>query len=134
MRGIAAITGIGTVFETFGQLPSTRSRRDIGAISSALDGLAGLLGKLGIGGAGAKEADPSFEDRFNALKHKTMFEPGTGGKLAAQPIALSLNVDGRTLAQVVSEQLEYLYEQSTGAPLRNGLANAPRGDNSSFGM
>jgi hypothetical protein len=49
------------------------------------------------------------------------FDPGNKGTLKAQPITLSLNVDGRTLAQTLSDQLEYLYEHPTGAPSYDGM-------------
>jgi hypothetical protein len=66
----------------------------------------------------------------------------TGGPMTAQPmnflqgppttkvtpITLSLNVDGRTLAQSMSEQLEQLYEHATGAPSYNEQSHFARAD------
>jgi hypothetical protein len=44
------------------------------------------------------------------------------------PITLQLNIDGRTLAQAVSEELGQLHEHATGAPAANGLSNFGRAD------
>lgn len=65
--------------------------------------------------------------------HKSSFEGDTGGarlipanfnpgqkKQVLQPITLSLNLDGRTLGQAVSEVLEDLYTHPTGPPQANG--------------
>lgn len=53
----------------------------------------------------------------------SMFSPGISTQ-KEKPIALSLNVDGRTLAQAVSEQLALLSEHNTNAPDFNGAAMA----------
>ena len=60
-----------------------------------------------------------IDDGFGALKQPMMFTPGSN-QPKPQPISLSLNVDGRTLAQVMSEQLESLYGFPTTAPSSNG--------------
>jgi hypothetical protein len=44
------------------------------------------------------------------------FHPGTG-QARAQPISLSLNVDGRTLAQAVSDLLDRSTTYPTGRPM-----------------
>jgi hypothetical protein len=44
------------------------------------------------------------------------------------PITLNLNVDGRSLAQAVSEELQKLHEHATGAPAANGLSLFGRAD------
>jgi hypothetical protein len=49
------------------------------------------------------------------------------------PISLSLNVDGRTLAQSMSEQLEQLYEHATGAPSYNEQSHFARADGGIMG-
>jgi hypothetical protein len=46
------------------------------------------------------------------------FHPGAH-PMKAQPISLSLNVDGRTLAQAISDQLTRLYGYPTNAPVTN---------------
>lgn len=50
------------------------------------------------------------------------FHPGTQA-LRAQPISMSLNIDGRTLAQAISDQLTRLYGYPTGAPTDNDSAS-----------
>lgn len=52
-------------------------------------------------------------------KDKTRFDPGQA-PIQATPISLSLNVDGRTLAQVVSDKLDALYRYDTSAPAFSG--------------
>jgi hypothetical protein len=49
-------------------------------------------------------------------------------ELKPQPISLSLNVDGRVLAQSISEQLEQLYEHATGSANYNGMSHFNRAD------
>jgi hypothetical protein len=64
---------------------------------------------------------PNFREHPD-LKHNESlrsFNPG-GGQAKVTPISLSLNVDGRTLAQTMSQQFEYLYEHATGAPSYDG--------------
>jgi hypothetical protein len=56
------------------------------------------------------------------------FLQGPANALKAQPISLSLTIDGRTLAQAVSDQLEYFYRHPTGAPAADGLAHFFSGD------
>lgn len=46
----------------------------------------------------------------------------------AQPISLSLNIDGRTLAQAMSDQIADLLNFPTGAPAANGLQQWHDGD------
>jgi hypothetical protein len=118
VNAISAMTGIGSVFEAFGRLPFEVITSSLASVNSGLAGFAGMIERvrnaLGIGGAEAKPVDPTFNDRFDALKHPMRFDPGTS-TTKATPIALSLNVDGRVLAQSMSEQLEQLYEHATGA-------------------
>lgn len=99
---------------------------------------------LGIGGANAKPVDPNlnFDDRWKGdgagdLKKNESyvpmkFDPGTS-RTKVTPISLSLNVDGRTLAQSISEQLEQLYEHATGAPSYNGQSHFGRADGGIMG-
>jgi hypothetical protein len=95
----------------------------ISYISGLYDKIKGLFGGLGpskttgqnLLGLGAMGAAPMS------------FHPGTA-PMKAQPIALSLNVDGRTLAQAVSDQLSRLYGYPTGAPVGNDSARFANGD------
>ena len=48
--------------------------------------------------------------------------------MTAQPISLSLNIDGREIAQTLSEQLEMLYEHATGSPNYNAQSHFGRAD------
>jgi hypothetical protein len=92
------------------------------------DSAKGLLKGFGIepGGSGTSPG------KTGKPWHPTSFDPGTN-KIKAQPISLSLNVDGRTLAQSISEQLEYLYEHATGAPAYNGQSHFNRADGGIMG-
>lgn len=56
--------------------------------------------------------DPSGAGAF---KEKMKFNPGDI-KMKAAPITLALNVDGRALAQTVSQEIDYLHEHPTSAP------------------
>jgi hypothetical protein len=136
LRAISAMTGIGVVFDAFGRLPWEAISGGLAAVNAGLASLAGVLDKVkglfGIGGANAKPVDPNFEDRWDALKHKSLFNPGTS-KTKATPISFSLNVDGRTLAQSISEQLEQLYEHATGSPNYNGQSHFGRADGGIMG-
>jgi hypothetical protein len=132
LRAISAITGFGTMFEIFGGLPWATISAGLAAVNNGLAGLAGVLDKVqhlfGIGGAAAKPADPNFEDRWNALKQKSMmFNPGTS-KTKATQTAFSFNVDGRVLAQTVIEQMEAIIEHASSSPNYNGLQAFNRAD------
>jgi hypothetical protein len=71
------------------------------------------------GGSGAGE-DDSINRSNEMLKHLNRFEPGVGGPVKPQPISLSLNIDGRTLAQAVSQQQDALYRYETNPTAFNG--------------
>jgi hypothetical protein len=96
------------------------------AISSFIGWLAGIPGKiLGIIGSAGKALgiDPAGEGSHPGKDgkpyHKTMFNPGER-QMKATPISLSLNVDGRTLAQVISDKMDALYRYDTSSPAFNG--------------
>jgi len=97
------------------------------AISQFIDWIGGIIGSIG-----------KFMDLSRFLEHKTNFEgsgPSGGGsiipanftpgekKQVLQPIQMTLNIDGRTLAQAVSDILEDLYTHPTGAPSPNGWSS-----------
>jgi hypothetical protein len=126
---------IGTMFNGIGS-----------AISGFIDKIWSLYdrvkGWLGLGGSkeapvtpnsGAQPNDPNsvwgdFRRGWGDLKHKSMFSPNTPQPAKSQPISLSLNVDGRTLAQAISDQLESLYGFPTGAPSPDGVGRFHGGD------
>ena len=56
------------------------------------------------------------------------FLQGPKQTIQPQPISLSLNLDGRTLAQAVSEIQSALYEFPGSAPAPNGLTGWNDGD------
>ena len=77
----------------------------------------------------------------SAVGHEGIYSKGIGGGFAPMsfhpgidltpkptPISLSLNVDGRTLAQAISEQLEQLYGFPTQAPSFDGSSLHAAGD------
>jgi hypothetical protein len=113
----------------------------ISAISKLVDYLGGIAGKISgffsgvFGGAAPNQpkvnpdgTDPNYQNYL-----PMWFDPGNKGTLKAQPITLSLNVDGRTLAQTLSDQLEYLYEHPTGAPSYDGMRRHIPGDGGMVG-
>jgi hypothetical protein len=74
--------------------------------------------------------DKKFTDELkkqNGMFVPMSFHPGERPS-AGGDITLSLNVDGVTLAQVVSDQLQKLHEFSTSAPAANGGAIYSSGD------
>lgn len=96
------------------------------AISSFIGWLTGIPGKiLGVLGSAGKALgiDPAGEGSHPGKDgkpyHKTMFNPGER-PMKATPISLSLNVDGQTLAQVLSGKIDALYRYDTSSPAFNG--------------
>ena len=87
------------------------------ALKSMWDKIVGYISGFGGGKGGDFKKDL---DDANKLYVPNRFVPGERAP-RAQPIALSLNVDGRTLAQAISDQLESLYNFSTGAPSADGV-------------
>lgn len=65
----------------------------------------------------------AYQRRIDKLK-----ESNAAPKAVFPPISLSLNVDGRALAQAVSEELGQLHEHATGAPAANGQGQFGRAD------
>jgi hypothetical protein len=116
------------------------------AISAFIDAIAALYHRI-TGGSGWGPArdetghikNPGLFDRYiwgdpaphelppinvppdEGLKKKTMFEPGISTP-RAQQIGLSLNIDGRTLAQAISDELANLYGFPTGAPASDDVS------------
>jgi len=84
------------------------------------DKIKGLFGSGGDTGQFKKDLEDA-----NKSYVPMRFDPGTS-KTKVTPISLSLNVDGRTLAQSISEQLEQLYELQPGR--RRTMGNRTLGE------
>jgi hypothetical protein len=92
--------------------------------SESKDGSFGsLLKSFGIDPAGSTDS-PGKTGR--PIKNMS-FNPGQQ-TMTAQPIQISMNVDGRSLGQAVSEQLMYLATFATSAPSANGRSFPSGGD------
>ena len=110
----------------------------VGGMNKLIDFLMGIAGKIagfftnGAGSAagpdgqsspgdkkGAEEFRKNLEDA-NKTYTPIRFDPGRGGR-GAQPISLSLNVDGRTLARVMSDLLEDMSTFPSGGGSGNGV-------------
>ena len=135
----AALSVISTVlfpaFHNFGKIPWDTISQGLSKCTTALsefsagimafvDKVTSIVSKiLGLAGSlGRGPADKGFQKDLDDANKKyvpTNFNPGTN-VLKAQPISLTLNMDGRTLAQAMSDQLDYLYEHATGAPSYDG--------------
>jgi hypothetical protein len=81
------------------------------------------------GGKGGGDVDQFKKDLEDAGKNYVpmRFDPGTSRPKLTQT-AFSFNVDGRTLAQTVIEQMESLTEHATGSPNYNGQSHFARAD------
>lgn len=88
-------------------------------ISSVIDKLRNFLG------LGAKPNQGDAQEFGKALKDQgytpMRFNPAKEQTLKAQPISLSLNLDGRTLAQAIVDQIMYTMQNPTGAPSPDGM-------------
>jgi hypothetical protein len=109
---------------------------------AAIGGAAGAIIGGGFGAletpSGKKWTSPGKTGRPSEMidrppADKMKFLQGPPITLKPQPISLSLNVDGRTLAQSMTEQLEYLTEHATGAPAYNGQSHFARADGGLMG-
>lgn len=125
----AAIIGLATAIATFAALNFAAISSGLDsiklAITSFVDYLASIPGKVtdslkGLFGVTPNGGGGSHPGKDGKPWHPTSFSPGNG-TVKATPISMSLNVDGRTLAQSISEQLEYLHEHATGAPSADGM-------------
>jgi hypothetical protein len=123
------------------------SRALEGALAGGLLGLpfgpgGVLVGATGGGALGAAEAymeqnrgakyerpGDRYEERIERLRKEHSSDAGTTApKATLQPIALSLNINGRELAQAVSTALATLNEYPTGAPAADGMSRHFSGD------
>ena len=94
-------------------------------VAKAMDAFLAWLGTVADKIKGLFAATPEnkkLNDEFqkNSLGATPMrFNPGQA-PVKVTPISLSLNVDGRTLAQVVSDKLDALYRYDTSSPAFDG--------------
>jgi hypothetical protein len=88
------------------------------AISGLLDYLMTIPGKIKQFFSGGTGKGSTTTDDFGRVIPQS-FHPGDV-QPKATPISLSLNVDGRTLAQAMSEKLDDLLRYDTSAPAFNG--------------
>jgi hypothetical protein len=151
---LAWITGVSGMLKLLGDLPWERLREGLasfnGGISSlsaiawerivtmfdgiknAIMGFIGFLesiaGKIkGIFSNPNGPGEGGGDSVGKGLNQPMRFVPG--GKTTKQPpISLALNIDGRTLAQAVSNELESLYGFPTGAPSPDGSGKYFAGD------
>ena len=123
----AAITGIVAAVIALGALEWDKVRGYLLAFNQAITDFIHWLGSIAdkvkglFSGVGGGNSDPLKKGLDDANKNYVpmRFTPGSN-QPKPQPISLSLNVDGRTLAQSMSEQLESLYGFPTTAPSSNG--------------
>jgi hypothetical protein len=102
LTGATAGAGIGLGVGRFGG--------PVGALGGAAIG--GILG----GGVGVLEQRPLSEGVKEEMRNLLKRGPEVGAQLKAPPIHLNLNIDGRALAQAVSEQQAQAAQFETGAP------------------
>jgi hypothetical protein len=98
------------------------------AIMDFIGFIASIPGKLGglLGGGKGGEFGKDLGDA-NKSYVPMKFSPGQK-TMTAQPIQISMNVDGRSLGQAVSEQLLYLATFSGSAPAADGRSFPTGGD------
>lgn len=110
--------GTGTVFGLAEQYMD--SRRKIDKLGASAADTAERLEKLG---GAVRGLPPNIAGWATPTPTPAPAPPG-----AIHPISFSLNVDGRTLAQAVSEQLSHLMAYPTGAPVGNDSSRWASGD------
>jgi hypothetical protein len=135
-----AVSGIVAAVIALGALEWDRVRGYLLAFNDAMtrfiNWLATIADKIKglFGGSGGGATGQHLKDLEDANKNYVpmRFDPGTS-KTKVTPISLALNIDGRVLAQSISEQLEQLYEHATGAPSANGMGHFGRADSQIMG-
>ena len=140
----AALQGLSMVlpqFRMLGDIPWAAIHQGLndftGVLSALTDRISVIVDRIkGFFGGSGKVDEQFKKDLDNANKSylPMNFVPSKDNVLKAQPINLNLNVDGRTLAQVVTDQLQYLYEHPTGAPGANRLGSWSGGDSNYTGI
>jgi hypothetical protein len=132
------LSGLSAVFQAFGAIPWGAIGSGLDSVKSAIMRLIDFLGA--IPGMVGDKLKGMFSNPGNVpggdpmgLKSPTSFHPGTGTTIKVAPTTINFAIDGRTLGQAVSEQLEFLAEHATGAPAANGLTHFPRADGGMIG-
>lgn len=123
----ANMTGLSAVFKGFAEVPWATISAGLESVRNALVQLAAWITNItavfdkAMGLLSPKSLDPSTKEFSDALKQNQSFrfDPARD-KPRATPISMSLNVDGRALAQTMSQQLDQYYEHATGAPSYDG--------------
>ncbi|WP_027583706.1 hypothetical protein [Bradyrhizobium sp. Ai1a-2] len=142
---VPGMSGIVTVLEQIGKIPTETIKTVLGGITSAIGTfiseltalwekikgiVSGIGDRLGITGGG-KGVDRNWkmDDPSGAMPpaQKSSFVPSGGGKQAIQ-VPVKLEVDGRTLAQATADSMSALYEFPTQAPSPDGVSRYFAGD------
>ncbi len=90
------------------------------AIAGFIDRIIGLAGKIGGMFSNPNKGGESGDSVGSGLNQPMNFNPGAR-EAPKQQFALSLNIDGRTLAQSVSDEMTSLYAFATGGSASDGL-------------
>ncbi|MFH0295658.1 hypothetical protein AAFX91_00240 [Bradyrhizobium sp. 31Argb] len=132
---ISAVPGLGAVAAALHELSKVQWQTIVAAfdgiknaIMSFIEWLESIPGRLrgwfgNPNGAGRSDGDSVGK----GLNQPMRFVPGTNRNIHIQN-ATNLNIDGRTLAQAISDQLEQLYGFPTGAPSPDGSGRYFAGD------
>jgi hypothetical protein len=125
---LGAITGVTAVFEALGKIPWESIAGGLASFNTEIaklaDGISSFFNKTkGLFGGGSSPKDGFGKDLDEGNKNYVpmRFMPGNNQN-KAQPLSLSLNVDGRTLAEVISDKLDSLYRYDTTSPAFNGTS------------
>jgi hypothetical protein len=98
------------------------------AIAGFIDKLLGIAGKIGgMFSNPNKSGEGGGDSVGKGLNQPMNFMPGHAGPKQPQ-LAISLNIDGRTLAQSVSDELTALHAFATGAATPSGAGRRLGGD------
>jgi hypothetical protein len=128
-----AVSGIVTAVIALGALEWDRVRGYLLAFNQAMTDfiswLASIADKIrGLFSGGKVEGDFGKNlDDANKNYVPMRFDPGTS-KTKATQTAFSLNIDGRTFAQTMIEQMEDITEHAVSAPAYNGQSHFARAD------
>lgn len=127
----AAVAGIAGLLVWLGALAAFNWEKITGVFNGVYDAIAGFIDKLiGLAGKiGGLFSNPNKGGEPNnnvgsGLNQPMNFNPGVR-EMPKQQLALSLNIDGRTLAQSVSDELQTMYAFSTGAAAAGGVGRSP---------